>query len=106
VHTPAPTLTSIPMAMECDNTPRGKPGYPNLPRSDKKVLVQNLPISVDFERISQMAKRCGNVVAIQIHSQDKSAVVEFSDPKHAENFTRQHNRKMMDLAIITATRLS
>ena len=37
-------------------------------------------------------------------SQDKSAVVEFSNASSADMFTRSHNRKMMDLAIITATR--
>ena len=43
---------------------------------------------------------------MSICSESKSAVVEFSDPDSAERFTKVHNRKMMDLAIINVTRLN
>jgi len=110
VHNPTPTLTSIPIQMDCDSPlskVKKEPNrMPNLPRCERKVLVQNLPASVNFDKISQMANKCGPVVAIQVHSEKKSAVVEFSNANSAEVFSNTHNRKMMDLAIITATRLN
>jgi hypothetical protein len=32
-----------------------------------QVLVQNLPASVNFDKISTMAKACGSVMAIKIN---------------------------------------
>lgn len=110
IHNPSPTLTSIPIQMDCDSPITKVKKEPNqmtnLPRNERKVLVQNLPASVNFDKISQMANKCGPVVAIQVHSEKKSAVVEFSNANSAEVFTNTHNRKMMDLTIITATRLN
>jgi hypothetical protein len=34
---------------------------------DLQVLVQNLPASVNFDKISTMAKACGSVMAIKIN---------------------------------------
>ena len=52
--------------------------------------------------------RCQNETLlkfVQIYfSHEKSAVIEFVSPNSAELFQRTHNRKMMDLAIITVTR--
>ena len=39
-------------------------------------------------------------------SGSKSAEVEFSDASSAERFTKVHNRKMVELSIITVTRLN
>lgn len=114
IHNPSPALTSIPIQMDCDipdvKPQLGRSGLmPNMQgsqHSDKKVLVQNLPASVNFDKISAMAKACGSVMAIQVHSESKSAVVEFSEASSADHFTRLHNRKMMDLAIISVSRLN
>ena len=49
--------------------------------------------------------RFSHYLIIFICSEQKSAVVEFRESGSADLFSRSHNRKMMDLAIITATRL-
>jgi len=91
-HAPPPTLTSVPIQM-------------SLPRSDKKVLVQNLPASVSYDSIKNMAVQYGPITSLEFKTHEKSAVIEFVSPNSAELFQRTHNRKMMDLAIINVTRL-
>lgn len=78
---------------------------PHVPRSDRKVLVQNLPTSVSFDRISSMTSSCGPVKGIEVVSESKSAIIEFCDAAGAEKFQKQHNRKMMDLSILSVVRL-
>ena len=41
----------------------------------------------------------------QVDQQAKSAVIEFVAPDSAETFTRQHNRRMLDLAILSVSRI-
>lgn len=81
------------------------PPVPNVPRSDKKVLVQNLPVSVSLDRISSMTSSCGLVKGIEVEPSSKSAIIEFCDAAGAEKFQKQHNRKMMDLSILSVVRL-
>jgi len=81
------------------------PPLPNVPRSDKKVLVQNLPVSVSLDRISTMTNSCGLVKGIEVEPASKSAIIEFCDAAGAEKFQKQHNRKMMDLSILSVVRL-
>jgi len=95
-HTPTPTLTSIPIQV---------PAGMNLPRSDKKVLVQNLPSSTNYDQIYQMAINYGPITSLDFKTNEKSAVIEFEKAHSADLFTRVNNRKMMDLAIINVTRL-
>ena len=42
---------------------------------------------------------------IAVNTEKRSAVIEFCEPSGAETFTKQHNRKMMDLAILNVTRI-
>jgi len=71
-----------------------------------RVMVQNLPSSVTFERLSSMSASCGAVKAIQVDQQARSAVIEFMSGESAEKFTRQHNRRMIDLAILSVSRIA
>eukprot|EP00088_Acartia_fossae_P012934 TRINITY_DN16697_c0_g1_i1.p1 TRINITY_DN16697_c0_g1~~TRINITY_DN16697_c0_g1_i1.p1 ORF type:complete len:453 (-),score=134.57 TRINITY_DN16697_c0_g1_i1:763-2121(-) len=80
-------------------------GLHHLPRSDKKVLVQNLPSSISYDKIHQMAINYGPITSLEFKTHEKSAVIEFVSPNSAELFQRTQNRKMMDLAIITVSRL-
>jgi len=75
------------------------------PRSELKVLVQNLPSSVNFDKLSSMSASCGAVKGIVVQPDQKSAVIEFCEASSAETFTKQHNRRMMDLAILNVSRL-
>ena len=56
-HNPSPSLTSVTI------TPQGK--APPRPAT-LRVLVQNLPSSVTFDRLSSMSASCGAVKAIQV----------------------------------------
>ena len=115
-HNPSPTLTSIPISPGVDNiqpmviSPRPTPPpaplpKPQHPRSELKVLVQNLPSSVNFDRLSSMSASCGEVKGIVVQPDQKSAIIEFCEASSAETFTKQHNRRMMDLAILNVSRL-
>ena len=42
----------------------------------------------------------------QVDQQARSAVIEFMSAESAENFTRQHNRRMIDLAILSVSRIA
>jgi len=53
-----------------------------------------------------MSASCGAVKAIQVDQQARSAVIEFMSAESAENFTRQHNRRMIDLAILSVSRIA
>ena len=77
----------------------------NVARSDRKVLVQNLPSSVSLDTISTLTSSCGEVKGIEVQSENKSAIIEFCEAEGAEKFQRQHNRKMMDLSILSVVRL-
>ena len=68
-----------------------------------KLLVSNLPQTVTFDRVSQMTTACGEVKTVQVHA--GKAVVEFVSPAAADKFMKTYNRKMMDLSILTITRL-
>lgn len=115
-HNPSPTLTSIPISPGVDNiqpmviSPRPTPPpaplpKPQHPRSELKVLVQNLPSSVNFDKLSSMSASCGEVKGIVVQPDQKSAIIEFCEASSAETFTKQHNRRMMDLAILNVSRL-
>lgn len=124
-HNPSPILTAIPMGEAPPQKPELSPQtaplqqrqqtqvasrpaqevFHGLPRSELKVLVQNLPTSVNFDRLSSMSASCGPVKGIQVNHQAKSAVIEFVEAESAECFAKQHNRKMMDLAILNVSRL-
>jgi len=78
---------------------------PTHPRSEVKVLIQNLPSSVNFDKLSTMSASCGAVKGIVVQADQKSAVIEFCEASSAETFTKQHNRRMMDLAILNVSRL-
>jgi len=53
-----------------------------------------------------MSASCGAVKAIQVDQQARSAVIEFMSAESAENFTRAHNRRMIDLAILSVSRIA
>ena len=42
----------------------------------------------------------------QVDQQARSAVIEFMSAESAENFTRAHNRRMIDLAILSVSRIA
>ena len=42
----------------------------------------------------------------QVDQQARSAVIEFMSAESAETFTRQHNRRMIDLAILSVSRIA
>jgi hypothetical protein len=48
---------------------------------DLQVLVQNLPASVNFDKISTMAKACGSVMAIKINRYGSRRSVPDPDQK-------------------------
>merc|ERR1719228_2310393 len=115
-HNPSPTLTSIPISPGGDApqpmiiSPRPTPPPAPVPkathpRSELKVLVQNLPSSVNFDKLSSMSASCGAVKGIVVQPDQKSAVIEFCEASSAATFTKQHNRKMMDLAILNVSRM-
>ena len=105
-HNPSPALTSIRIsegqeavqAMLTDKPPQQL--GPRL-----KVWIQNLPSSINADKLSSMSSNCGPVKDIAVNTEKRSAVIEFCDPHGAETFTKQHNRKMMDLAILNVTRI-
>jgi len=106
-HNPSPVLTAIPRGEAPAPVPNTPPAHaPQAENGQLKVLVQNLPASVNFDKLSSMSASCGPVKGIQVNPQTKSAVIEFMEAGSAECFTKQHNRKMMDLAIINVSRLS
>ena len=70
-----------------------------------KVWIQNLPSSINADKLSSMSSSCGPVKDIAVNTEKRSAVIEFCEPSGAETFTKQHNRKMMDLAILNVTRI-
>jgi len=115
LHNPSPSLTSIPispagdpqpMAISPRPTPPPAPApKPQHPRSELKVLIQNLPASVNFDKLTTMSASCGAVKGIVVQPDQKSAVIEFCEASSAESFTKQHNRRMMDLAILNVSRL-
>jgi len=73
----------------------------NLISSDEDIsVILTLKNSVGWSLV-----RFSDYLIIFICSEQKSAVVEFRESGSADLFSRSHNRKMMDLAIITATRL-
>lgn len=70
-----------------------------------KVLIQNLPVSVNVEKLNNMSASCGQVKDINVNPEKRSAVIEFYDPSGADSFFKQHNRKMMDLAILNVRKI-
>lgn len=70
-----------------------------------KVLIQNLPISVNADKLGRMSANCGQVRDISLNPAKRSAVIEFNDPSGADSFFKQHNRKMMDLAILNVRKI-
>lgn len=70
-----------------------------------KVLIQNLPISVNVEKLNNMSASCGQVKDINVNPEKRSAVIEFYEPSGADSFFKQHNRKMMDLAILNVRKI-
>ncbi len=98
-------LVTIPLV---DDEPRASnggqgPQSSQPSRMTNKVLISNLPASVTFDRVSQMTTACGNVKTIQIDG--NRAIVEFVDFAGADKFLKLNNRKMMDLSILTVTRI-
>ena len=108
-HNPSPALTSISLS---DQAPRSQPPVRHQQMSDPhqgapmlKVLIQNLPISVNADKLSRMSATCGQVRDISLNPAKRSAVIEFNDPSGADSFFKQHNRKMMDLAILNVRKI-
>ena len=78
---------------------------PATPRSSHstKLRVHNLPHTATFTEVSGMTTACGNVKTIQVEG--NTATIEFMDGQAAEKFIAMYNRKMMDLSILTVTRI-
>ena len=105
MHNPSPALTSITIS-EHNPAPPVKQQVvegPVLPML--KVLIQNLPVSVTQAKLSSMSAGCGQVTDISVQPEKRSAVISFSDPSGADSFIKQHNRKMMDLAILNMRKI-
>ena len=103
-HNPSPALTSITISDSQEAMVTDKPQQPDIgPRL--KVWIQNLPSSINADKLSSMSSSCGPVKDIAVNTEKRSAVIEFCEPSGAETFTKQHNRKMMDLAILNVTRI-
>ena len=104
-HNPSPALTSITISDGQDAVMvTDKPQQPDI-RPRLKVWIQNLPSSINADKLSSMSSSCGPVKDIAVNTEKRSAVIEFCEPSGAETFTKQHNRKMMDLAILNVTRI-
>ena len=107
-HNPSPALTSISLS---DHAPRPQAPVRHQQMSEAhgapmlKVLIQNLPISVNADKLSRMSANCGQVKDISLNPAKRSAIIEFSDPSGADSFFKQHNRKMMDLAILNVRKI-
>ena len=102
-HNPSPALTSITISDSQEAMLTDKPPPQLGPRL--KVWIQNLPSSINADKLSSMSSNCGPVKDIEVNTEKRSAVIEFCDSHGAETFTKQHNRKMMDLAILNVTRI-
>lgn len=110
LHNPSPALTSISLS---DQAPRVQPQAPVRHQQMSatqgapmlKVLIQNLPISVNADKLGRMSANCGQVRDISLNPAKRSAVIEFNDPSGADSFFKQHNRKMMDLAILNVRKI-
>ena len=103
-HNPSPALTSITISDSQEAMVTDKPPQPDI-RPRLKVWIQNLPSSINADKLSSMSSSCGPVKDIAVNTEKRSAVIEFCEPSGAETFTKQHNRKMMDLAILNVTRI-
>ena len=102
-HNPSPALTSITISDSQEAMLTDKPPPQLAPRL--RVWIQNLPSSINADKLSSMSSNCGPVKDIEVNTEKRSAVIEFCDSHGAETFTKQHNRKMMDLAILNVTRI-
>ena len=103
-HNPSPALTSITISDSQEAMVTDKPPQPDIgPRL--KVWIQNLPSSINADKLSSMSSSCGSVKDIAVNTEKRSAVIEFCESSGAETFTKKHNRKMMDLAILNVTRI-
>ena len=102
LHNPSPALTSITIS---DHSPAPvKPvSVETVPML--KVLIQNLPISVNVDKLTSMSAGCGQVKHIKVQPEKRSAIIEFIDPNGADSFFKKHNRKMMDLAILNVRKI-
>ena len=103
LHNPSPALTSITISDSQEAMLTDKPPQDLTPRL--KVWIQNLPSSINADKLSSMSSNCGPVKDIAVNTEKRSAVIEFCHSEAAETFTKQHNRKMMDLAILNVTRI-
>jgi len=105
MHNPSPALTSITIS-EHNPAPPVKQQVVEVPVLPMlKVLIQNLPVSVTQAKLSSMSAGCGQVTDISVQPEKRSAVISFSDPSGADSFIKQHNRKMMDLAILNMRKI-
>ena len=107
-HNPSPALTSITISDHSAAAPQQQPP-PVRPeaalRPMLKVLIQNLPVSVNQAKLTSMSATCGQVKDILLQPEKRSAVIEFCDASGADSFFKQHNRKMMDLAILNVRKI-
>ena len=109
-HNPSPALTSITISdhqVQPQQIIRQAPPQQVMVESRPmlKVLIQNLPISVNVEKLNNMSASCGQVKDINVNPEKRSAVIEFYEPSGADSFFKQHNRKMMDLAILNVRKI-
>ena len=107
LHNPSPALTSIPIN-DAKPPPVVRPRHVTPTHQYQpmmKVCVTNLPASVTSDILTSMSASCGQVRNIQVNREKRSAVIEFSEASAADSFIRQHNRKMMDLAILNVTKI-
>ena len=104
-------LRSIPTVASSGGGPGSNPsaGGPKITKtggSSSRVMISNLPGTMNFARISAMTTACGNVKNINMQTENGTAVVEFANPSGAENFIRANNRKIIDRSMISVARLA
>ena len=73
------------------------------PLQSCRVLVRGLPSTATFDRVSRMAAPHGPIKTIKLDS--GQAEVEFQRSSSAATFQRDTDRKMMDLSVLSVTRL-
>lgn len=93
-------LVSIPLAAGSGSATKARLSRP----PGCRVLVTNLPASATFDRVSQMTTSYGPVKTIQFDN--GRAVVEFQQAASAWAFYKDNDKKLMDLSVLSVTRLA
>ena len=81
----------------------GQDDYQQVNSQTSRVRVTNLPINITFGRVSQMTTSCGNVKTIQVDN--GVAEIEFTSPSSADHFQRIFHHKMIDMSVISVTKV-